>query len=238
MPHIETTDAGEREYRGRLQRALGSGYQLRELIGRGGFGSVYAAWDVKLEREVAVKALRHDLFPTSALLERFERKAKAVAKLRHPNVLPIHFVGEGEGVTYMVMPKIEGESLRAKLTREGQLSAEEAKRIAIEAAGALQAAHDAGIIHRDVKPENILLEGELQTVQLMDFGIAKMVEGVGSGLTATGAAVGTPFYMSPEQAGGDRRIDHRSDIYSLGCVLYEMLAGEPAFTGPSPQAGR
>ena len=230
------SDANELEYRQRLQRALGEGYELRELIGQGGFGAVYAVWDTKLERDVAVKALRHDLFPSPDLLERFQREAKAVARLRHPNILPIHFIGEGEGIAFMVMPKVEGESLRAALDRERQLSVDEATRITIEAAGALQVAHDAGIIHRDVKPENILLEGKERRVLVMDFGIAKVADSTGTALTGTGSIVGTPHYMSPEQASGQRDIDSRSDIYALGCVLYETLAGDPPFTGSNTQA--
>ena len=225
----------EAEYRERLHRALGDGYELGELIGRGGFGAVYAAQDTKLEREVAVKALRHDLFATPQLLERFGREAKAVAKLRHPNVLPIYFIGEGAGIVFMVMPRIQGESLRTRLDREHQLSIDESVRLASEAAVALQAAHDANIIHRDVKPENILLEGDERRALLMDFGIAKAAEDTDAQLTGTGMLVGTPRYMSPEQASGDQ-IDHRSDIYSLGCVLHEMLAGDPPFTGANAQA--
>ena len=229
-------DADEAEYRERLQRALGEDYELRDLIGQGGFGVVYVAWDVKLERPVVVKALRHDLFATSQVLERFEREAKAVAKLPHPNILPVYFVGQAEGIAFMVMPKVEGESLRSHLDRERQLSVDEAVRIASEVTAALQVAHDAGIIHRDVKPENILLEGKERRVLLMDFGIAKAAESAEVALTGTGTLVGTPLYMSPEQASGERRIDHRSDIYSLGCVLYEMLAGDPPFTGSNTQA--
>lgn len=230
------SDVNEAEYRQRLQRALGEGYELRELIGQGGFGAVYGVWDVKLEREVAVKALRHDLFPSPDLLERFQREAKAVAKLRHPNILPVYAVGEGAGIVFMVMPKVEGENLRAALDREHQLSVDDATRIATETAGALQAAHDAGIVHRDVKPENILLEGKERRVLLMDFGIAKATEKNGTALTGTGMLIGTPLYMSPEQASGEGEIDGRSDIYALGCVVYEMLAGQPPITGSSVQA--
>ena len=234
--HAPGKESDDAAYRIRLQRVLGEDYELRTLIGRGGFGAVYAVWDVKLEREVAVKALRHDLFPSPELLERFQREAKAVAKLRHPNVLPVHFVGEGEGIAFMVMPKVEGESLRAALDRERQLSEAESIRIASETAAALRAAHDAGLIHRDVKPENILLEGKERRALLMDFGIARTAEGTGTALTGTGMLIGTPLYMSPEQASGEREIDKRSDIYALGCVLYEMLAGDPPFTGSNTQA--
>jgi hypothetical protein len=206
------------------------------MIGQGGFGAVYAVWDAKLQREVAVKALRHDLMPSPSLLGRFQQEARAVARLRHPNILPVHFVGEGEGIAFMVMPKVEGENVRTALDQEGQLSVDEALRITSEAARGLQIAHDAGIIHRDVKPENILLEGTDRRVLLMDFGIAKATAGAGTAITATGMLVGTPLYMSPEQASGDRDVDHRSDIYALGCVLYEMLSGDPPHLGTTAQA--
>jgi len=193
-------------------------------------------WDTKLQRDLAVKALRHDLFPSPDLLERFKREARAVAGLRHPNILPVHFVGEGEGIAFMVMPKVEGENLRTVLEREGQLSVDAAIRITAEVASALQVAHDAGIVHRDVKPENILLESTERHVLLMDFGIAKAAQGTGTAITATGMLVGTPLYMSPEQASGQREVDSRSDIYALGCVIYEMLAGDPPFTGTNTNA--
>ena len=227
----ETTDTDEQEYRGRLQRALGESYELRELIGRGGFGAVYAAWDVKLEREVAVKALRHDLFPTSALLERFEREGKTVAKLRHPNILPVYTVGEGEGIVFMVMPRVDGESLKEVLHRGDPIPVPEVLRILSGVADALAAAHEGGVIHRDVKPENIMLEGRDRRVLLMDFGIAKAVDASAHELTGTDMVVGTPYYMSPEQASGERDIDRRTDVFSLGVVGYQLLTGRRPFSG-------
>jgi Uma2 family endonuclease len=212
----------------RLQRALGPGYELRELLGRGGFGVVYAAWERDLEREVAVKALRHDLFPTAELLERFRREARAVAKLRHPNIVPIFAVGEGEGLAFMTMPRVSGESLLAVLARDGSMEVEPALRIAVGAARALETAHAAGVVHRDVKPENVMLEGPERRVALMDFGIARTAD-AGAAITGTGLVIGTPAYMSPEQARGDRDVDHRSDIYAVGVVTYEMLAGALPF---------
>ena len=227
------TDSTETEHRARLQEAIGSGYELRDLLGRGGFGDVYAAWDVGLQRDVAVKALRHDVFATVAILERFSREARAVAKLRHPHIIPIYTVGEGEGLAYMIMPKIAGENLRTLLEREGQLPVEEVRRILSEAGKALGVAHKAGIVHRDVKPENIILEGDERHVFLMDFGIAKAMETEEDGLTGTGMIVGTPAFMSPEQAGGQHVVDHRSDIYSLGVVGFQMLTGKLPFAADS-----
>ena len=237
IQEVELTDFAEVEYRARLQHALGEDYELRDVIGRGGFGTVYAAWDVKLEREVAVKAIRHDLFATPALLARFEREAKVVAKLRHPNILPIYTVGQGEGIAFMVMPKVDGESLRDVLNRDDTLPVAEAIRILLGAADALGAAHEAGVIHRDVKPENIMLEGRNRRVLLMDFGIAKPADGSPMQLTATGVVVGTPHYMSPEQATGERNVDHRSDVFSLGVVGYQMLTGRRPFDGEECQTG-
>jgi serine/threonine protein kinase len=185
-------DVHEVEYRERLQGALGADYELRDLIGRGGFGAVYAAWDPKLEREVAVKALRHDLFPTRLVLERFQREAKSVAKLRHPHILPVYSVGDGDGLAFMVMPYIKGESLAARLKR-GPVGVDEAMRITIEIARALDAAHRVGIIHRDVKPENILLDGDEPIALLADFGVAKVAEGDGS-ITGTEMLAGRRPY--------------------------------------------
>lgn len=227
-------DTAELEYRGRLQRALGAGYELRQLLGRGGFGAVYVAWDGSLEREIAVKALRHDLFPTRELLDRFQREARAVAKLRHAHILPVYGVGEGEGLAYMMMPVIQGESLRSLLDRGERLSVGEAVRVCTEVARALEAAHRLGIIHRDVKPENILLDGHDRHAMLADFGIAKVAQSE-SALTASGMIIGSPQYMSPEQAGAESDLDARTDIYSLGCVLYELLAGRRPYEAASFQ---
>ncbi len=218
------TDTDETDYRHRLQQALGDEYQLRELIGRGGFGTVYAAFDRRLERQVAVKALRHDLFPTRTVLERFQREAKAVAKLRHPNILPVYAVGEGVGLAFMIMPLIQGETLSGALKDRRRLTPDEAIRIGAAVARALDVAHRLGIIHRDVKPENILLEGDERHPLLADFGIAKAMDADGE-LTRSGMIVGSPQYMSPEHAAGEPDLDARSDIYSLGAVIYEMLTG-------------
>ena len=228
------TDANELEYRERLQRALGPDFTLGDLIGRGGFGSVYAAVDRKLDREVAVKALRHDLFPTPLVLERFEREAKAVAKLRHANILPVYAVGAGEGLAYMIMPVIRGSNLKGLLSGGQRVDPATTVRIISEVARALEAAHRLGVVHRDVKPENILLEGDDQHALLSDFGIAKSANEDGA-LTASGMFLGSPPYMSPEQASADRTLDGRSDIYSLGTVAYEMLAGRRPYDATSFQ---
>jgi serine/threonine-protein kinase len=233
----EATDAASREeQRQRLQLALEEAYELRQLIGAGGFAEVYVAWDRKLKREVAVKVLRADLSPSPAFLERFRREAVTVARLRHPNIIPIYTVGESEGLVYFVMPLIQGQNLAAALAREPRLPVAEACRILTEAANALQEAHEAGLVHRDIKPENIMLEGKQRRVLVMDFGIAKALGGTGeSGLTVTGMIIGTPQYMSPEQAAGRREIDHRSDQYSLAVVGYRMLTGQLPFAAETPQ---
>ncbi len=223
----------EPDHRARLQDALGPGYRLGELIGRGGFGSVYAAWDTRLEREVAVKTIRPDVFPSPHLLARFAREARAAAQLRHPHIMPIFAVGDADGVGYMVMPRIRGDSLRAALER-ALLSIAEARRVLLEVSSALCAAHEAGLVHRDVKPENILLEGSERRAVLTDFGIVKALRGADTAITQAGVLLGTPAYMSPEQALG-RDIDHRADIYSLGVVAFEMLAGRRPFEGTTPR---
>jgi serine/threonine-protein kinase len=233
---INSVDTTESEFRDRLQRALGDAYQLRELIGRGGFGVVYAAWDVQLKREVAIKALRFDLFPTESLVGRFRREAESVAKLRHPNVVPIYSIGQAEGFAYFIMPRLEGTNLADLFDAKERLSIREAHRIFRELAGALAVAHRAGIIHRDIKPENIFLEDTERRALLMDFGIAKTDDGDDAGkLTGTGMVVGTPHYMSPEQATGEKHIDHRSDLYSLGVVAYQLFAGRTPFTEKTAQ---
>lgn len=218
----------------KLKPALGSHYDLGHLIGRGGFAEVFQVRDLWLKRDLALKAIRPDLGVSDTILARFRREAEAVAALRHPNIVPIYDIGEAEGILYILMPLIKGESLKSLLTRDGRRPINEARRILLEAAGALGAAHEAGLIHRDIKPENIMLEGKARRVLVMDFGIAKVMDAAGdSTLTSTGTIVGTPHYMSPEQASGDPRIDHRTDQYSLAVVGYHMLTGSVPFEGES-----
>jgi hypothetical protein len=228
-------DQDEARSRARLQGAVGSDFRVGALIGRGGFAEVFEAEDTRLQRRVAVKVLRPDLSLTSDLLERFQREARAIAALRHPNVMEIYTVGEKDGVAYFVMPLIAGESLEQHLQREGQLELDEARRILREAADALDAAHRAGTVHRDVKPDNILLDGDGRRVLIADFGIAKALERKEAAITHSGMFVGTPQYMSPEQATGDP-LDHRSDIYSLGVVAFRMVAGRLPFEAHNLQA--
>jgi eukaryotic-like serine/threonine-protein kinase len=219
----------------RVQSALAPRYLIRGELGAGGMAVVYLADDPRHGRLVAVKVLRPEL---AAALgpERFLREIGIAARLRHPHIVPLYDSGEADGLLYYVMPYIEGESLRDRLRRERQLPVDEALGIACEVADALAHAHERELVHRDIKPENILLEGGQALVA--DFGVARAVGGTSTTelTTATGLAIGTPAYMSPEQALGDTAVDARSDIYALGCVLYEMLAGEPPFTGPTPQA--
>src|SRR5438552_3575152 len=220
----------------RLIQALGKSYTVEGEIGRGGMGVVFNARDERLKREVAVKVLPPELAFREEIRLRFLREAETAARLSHPHIVPIHSVGEGpDGLVYFVMAYVDGESLGAKLKRRGRLPPDEARRIMLETADALGAAHALGIIHRDVKPDNILLEGSRGRVVVTDFGIAKALSSsTGSAtLTATGVAIGTPHYMSPEQAAGDREIDGRSDIYSLGVVAYQTLAGELPFQAPT-----
>src|SRR6059036_845831 len=217
-----------------LSSALAGRYTIERELGAGGMATVYLARDVKHDRAVALKILRPEL--AAALgAERFLQEIRISAKLDHPHILTLIDSGESEGFVWYVLPYVRGESLREKLTREQQLSIEETVRIATQVASALDYAHGHGVIHRDIKPENILLhEGE---AVVADFGIALAVrEAGGDRLTESGLSLGTPQYMSPEQATGDRQLDARSDIYSLGAVLYEMLAGEPPFSGATTQA--
>ncbi len=218
----------------RLITALAGRYRLERELGAGGMATVYLAHDLKHDREVALKVLRPEL---AAVLgaERFLQEIRISARLDHPHILTLIDSGESAGFVWYVLPYVRGESLRAKLTRERQLSIEETVRITTQVASALDYAHRQGVIHRDIKPENILLhEGE---AVVADFGIALAVrEAGGSRLTESGLSLGTPQYMSPEQATGDRELDARSDEYSLAAVVYEMLAGEPPHTGPTVQA--
>ena len=217
-----------------LQDALGTRYEVQGEVGRGGMATVFRALDRHLGRAIAVKVLhpelKHLLGP-----DRFRREIGIAATLQHPNIVPVYESGEGAGLLFYTMALVEGETLRARLERETQLPVDEALRIVEDVAEALRCAHEHGIVHRDVKPENILLTAGRAVVT--DFGVARAIAEAGEDrLTTAGMVVGTPAYMSPEQAGGVARPDARMDIYALGCVLYEMLGGEPPFTGPSAQA--
>lgn len=217
-----------------LKAALEGRYEIEKELGHGGMATVYLARDVKHNREVAVKVLRPDLAEALGA-ERFLREIEIAANLHHPHILPLYESGNSEGFLYYTMPFVEGESLRDRLDREKQLPVEDAQQIAGEVADALGYAHSRGVVHRDIKPGNIMLGSGHALVA--DFGIARAITAAESeSLTETGLAIGTPTYMSPEQASGDKNLDGRSDVYSLGCVLHEMLAGEPPHTGPTAQA--
>ncbi len=217
-----------------LAEALGEAYTLEGEIGRGGMGVVYRARDERLHRRVAIKVLPPELAFSSEIRARFTREAQTAARLAHPHIVPIHDVGEGKGIVYFVMGLIEGESLAARIRRRGRVPAEEARRIMRETVDALSAAHALSVIHRDIKPDNILLEGTRGRVMVTDFGIAKALTASSSAtLTSAGMAIGTPSYMSPEQAAGERDIDGRSDLYSVGIVAYQMLSGELPFNAPT-----
>jgi eukaryotic-like serine/threonine-protein kinase len=217
-----------------LQQSFKGTYELVRTLGAGGMATVYLAHDLRHGRDVALKVLHPDL--GSALgPERFQREIRLAARLQHPHILTVLDSGENAGRLWFTMPFVEGESLRDRLIRERQLPVADAVRIAMQAAQALQYAHQHGVIHRDIKPENLLLTEDGNTL-VADFGIARSLTPSGSRLTETGLTLGTPAYMSPEQASGESDIGALSDIYSLGIVLYEMLAGEPPFTGPTPAA--
>jgi TolB-like protein/tRNA A-37 threonylcarbamoyl transferase component Bud32 len=219
----------------RLTEALAGRYAIERELGRGGMATVFLAEDAKHHRKVAVKVLHPDLAQALGA-DRFLREIEIAASLRHPHILPLYDSGEAGGYLYYVMPYVEGDSLRTRLARERQLPIDDALRISREVADALSYAHARGVVHRDIKPENILLEAGHAVVA--DFGIAKAVATAGqaTALTATGMSVGTPSYMSPEQSAGDPDLDGRSDLYSLGCVLYEMLAGQPPFSGATVES--
>jgi serine/threonine-protein kinase len=228
-PHLGRMDAITR-----LNAALEGRYHIERELGEGGMATVYLAEDPRHERQVALKVLKPEL--AAALgAERFLTEIKTTANLQHPHILPLHDSGEADGFLFYVMPYIQGETLRDRLEREQQLPVDEAVRIATDVAEALHSAHEHGVIHRDIKPANILMSQGRPLVA--DFGIAIAVSAAGGGrLTETGLSMGTPYYMSPEQASADREPSASSDVYSLGCVLYEMLVGEPPHTGSSAQA--
>lgn len=220
----------------RLARTLGDSYALEGEVGRGGMGIVYRARDRRLKRAVAVKVLPPDLAFRSDVRSRFLREAETAAQLSHPHIVPIYSVDERDGIVYFIMAYVDGDTLGARLAPCLPMAVADARRIGREVADALAYAHARGVIHRDIKPDNILLSREGMQAMVTDFGIARaLTTGAGTGsdtrLTATGVAIGTPAYMSPEQCAGDRGVDGRSDLYSLGVVLYQMLCGYPPFTG-------
>src|SRR5688500_9620193 len=219
----------------RLQETLGDAYRLERELGGGGMSRVFLATDAALERRIVFKVLPPDV-AAEVSTERFKREIQLAAQLNHPHIVPLLSAASGSGVLYYTMPYVEGESLRSLIERERQLPLETAVQLAREVADALDYAHSRAIVHRDIKPENILLSGGHAVVT--DFGIARAVSRAtdSPALTSAYIAVGTAAYMSPEQASAEREIDGRSDIYSLACVLFEMLAGQPPFTGTTQQA--
>src|SRR5688500_10700515 len=218
---------------GRLNAALTDRYRVERDVGAGGMATVYVAEDLKHHRQVAVKVLRPDL-AASLGAERFLREIETAAKLKHPHILPLHDSGSADGVLFYVMPLVEGQSLRDRLVKGGALPIDEAVKIIREVADALAYSHRHGVVHRDIKPENILLSSGHALVT--DFGVAKAVSDskAASNLTGTGVSLGTTTYMAPEQATADPATDHRADIYALGVMAYEILVGQPPFTG-NPQ---
>jgi serine/threonine-protein kinase len=222
----------------RLQQAVGNSYQVEKELGGGGMSRVFLANETNLNRKVVIKLLPPEM-AAGVNRDRFYREVQLAASLQHPHIVPLLTADSQDDLLYYVMPYIEGESLRAKLAREGELPVAEAARILGEVADALSHAHGQGIVHRDIKPDNVLLSGKHAVVT--DFGVAKAVSasadsGSGSSLTSLGVALGTPAYMAPEQAAASPNVDHRADIYALGALAYEMLTGQPPFTGANPQA--
>lgn len=217
----------------RLQAALGEGYAVESQLGAGGFAVVFLVRDLSLKRALAAKVLSPDVIASHSVLERFKREAETIAQLSHPHIVPLHFIGQKDDLVYLVMQAIDGGSLADRLDRERQLPIDDAARIFSEVASALAHAHKRGVVHRDIKPQNVLIDKETGRALVTDFGIARTAEG--GSLTATGMVVGTPAYLSPEQVTGEPS-DHRADIYALGVMAYEMLSGQAPFTGATPTA--
>src|ERR687895_994919 len=221
------------ELRALVERALSSSYEIGNELGRGGMGIVYRAKDRRLKRAVAIKVLPPELSYRSEIRSRFLREAETAAQLSHPNIVPIYTVDEEGGIVYFVMACVDGLNLARKLHEHGRLPVADTRRILRQVGEALAYAHGRGVIHRDIKPDNILLDSDTGRAMVTDFGIARAVQEGDSRLTATGVAIGTPAFMSPEQAAGDKEIDGRSDLYSLGVVAYQMLTGELPFSAGS-----
>ncbi len=233
-PRISQSDA---ELRSHVMRVLEAQYDVEKEIGRGGMGIVYKGRDKRLKRPVAIKLLPPELAFRSEIRSRFLREAEMSAQLSHPHIVPIYSVDEREGLVYFVMAFIEGENLGTRIALHGPLPPDEARRILIEVGGALAYAHSQNTVHRDIKPDNILIDALTGRTMVTDFGIARAVsEGAEAKLTATGIAIGTPAFMSPEQSAGDRDIDGRTDLYSLGVVAYQMLCGDLPFNATSTPA--
>src|SRR6185437_9930080 len=220
--------------RAELELGLSGRYVLERELGRGGMATVWLARDLKHDRPVALKVLHPDL-ASSLGPERFQREIRLAARLQHPHILTVYDSGESGGQLWFTMPFVEGQSLRERLGQTGRLPLNEALRITREVAQALEYAHEHGIVHRDIKPENILLTKDGHTL-VTDFGVARPADEIAPHLTGAGIVVGTPSYMSPEQAAGDAQVDRRSDVYSLGCVLYEMVTGQTPFPGTTARA--
>ena len=232
-PVVSSADS---ELRAHVERVLSDHYELDSEIGRGGMGIVYRAKDRRLKRTVAIKVLPPELAFRSDIKTRFLREAETAAQLSHPNIVPIYTVDETEGLVYFVMAYVDGENLAKRIFERGVLPTDEVRRILRDVADALAYAHERGVVHRDIKPDNIIIAVQTGRPMVTDFGIARAVSDGDSRLTATGMAIGTPAYMSPEQAAGERTIDGRSDLYSLGIVAYQMLVGEPPFVAASTPA--
>jgi serine/threonine-protein kinase len=224
------------DFRSQLQASLGDAYQLDRELGGGGMSQVFVATEKSLGRQVVVKVLPAEMAGQLSV-ERFKREIALAARLQHPHIVPLLTAGETNGLPYFTMPLVEGESLRARLARQGELPLSEAVRLLREIASALAYAHDHGIVHRDIKPDNVLLSGG--SAMITDFGVAKALSASSNGdagsMTSMGVALGTPAYMSPEQASADPAVDHRADIYSFGVLAYELLTGQPPFVGRTPQ---
>ena len=232
-PVVSSADS---ELRAHVERILSAHYELDCEIGRGGMGIVYRAKDRRLKRTVAIKVLPPELAFRSDIKTRFLREAETAAQLSHPNIVPIYTVDEAEGLVFFVMAYVDGMNLARRIHEQGPLSFEETRHILRDVADALAYAHERGVVHRDIKPDNIILSSDGARPMVTDFGIARAISEGDSRLTATGMAIGTPAYMSPEQAAGERSIDGRSDLYSLGVVAYQMLVGEPPFVAGSTPA--